>query len=73
MLKKDLCDIHGLKDTYYFVEGTRSLSSQISTRETKTVRQAGLSLQKKRHLACFLTKSLGMDVVKSLVTSKLSI
>ena len=60
--------------SYYFVEGTKSLSSQIiSTRETKTVRQAGLSLQRKRHLACFLTKRLRMDMVKSLVTSELSI
>lgn len=73
MLKNNLCNIHGLKDIYYFVEGSRSLSSQISTRETKNVKQAGLSLQRKKHFACFLPRRLGMAVVNSLVTSELSV
>lgn len=66
MLKNNLCNIQGLKDIYYFVEGTRSLSSQISSKETKNVKQAGLSLQRKKHSACFLPRRLGMDVVNSL-------
>lgn len=37
----------------FCVESTRSLSSQISTRENRSVQQAGLSLQRKRYITCF--------------------
>lgn len=71
--KKNLFDVHSHKDTYHLVEGTRTLCSQISSRETRNVKHAELSLQKKRGLTCFLPRMLGVKEVNSPVTSEISV
>jgi len=50
------------------VEGTKSLWSQISARESKKNENAGLSLQRKgRRCSCFHSGKLRIDVFYNLV------
>lgn len=56
-----------------FVENIRSLYSQVSTRETRKVKHADLSLQRKGVFTCFPPRMLGMGVLYNLVIFLLSV
>lgn len=71
--KYNLLNSFSVDHIHMCVKDSRSLCSQINTRETRNVKHIWMFLQRKRCIISFLPRILGMDEVNNLVISVLSV